>query len=578
MGSLGEMVRMLQIPIANHIWQSTVFGLVAACTTLMLRKNEALLRFWVWFIASAKFVLPFAPLVRLGTYLAGHVAGLHPKTFASTVEIVNQPLVPTASDLVAALPKWGHPSLVVLTILVTVWVTGSLSVFSMWALRWIQVSRVKRAATQLTAGREVALLQSLMLLAGSRGLRILSSRSRIEPGVFGIFRPVLLWPSHMSGELSDPQLTAILAHEIWHIRRQDNLTAAVQMLIEAIFWFHPLVWWFGSRQMEERERACDEGVLGLGSIPAVYAESILKTCKFCVEAPLPCVAGVNGSNLKKRITRIMVTRNITMLSRTKKLLLASFTATALIAPLAFGVVSTSPIGAQTNESSQTSSPLRAVAVKRNTSGSLMTQIKHTGDVTTISNTTARNLIEMAYSLKDYQLTGGPSWLDKERFDLTFSGAMQGGIENVASNAAIKEILSQEFHLILKQETKPGPILALVVSSGGAKFASTAPANAPGTDEPLLSMRVMQKDGQANIAITGGPGGLADALSAQVGRPIVDKTGLSGIYNINFHWATPAASTDSISTELQQQLGLTLVQQEGPVEASVVDSITMPTSS
>ena len=74
----------------------------------------------------------------------------------------------------------------------------------------------------------------------------------------------------------------------------DNLTAAVHMVVEGIFWFHPLVWWIGSRLVDERERACDEEVVRLGSEPQVYAESILKTCQFYVESPLSCVPGVTG--------------------------------------------------------------------------------------------------------------------------------------------------------------------------------------------------------------------------------------------------------------------------------------------
>ncbi len=57
--------------------------------------------------------------------------------------------------------------------------------------------------------------------------------------------------------------------------------------------------------MEERERACDEEVLRLGSQPAVYAEGILKVCKFYLESPVVCVPGVTGSNIKKRIEEIM---------------------------------------------------------------------------------------------------------------------------------------------------------------------------------------------------------------------------------------------------------------------------------
>jgi len=56
-------------------------------------------------------------------------------------------------------------------------------------------------------------------------------------------------------------------HEVQHVRRRDNLAAAMHLVVEAIFWFHPLVWWLGARLVEERERACDEEVLRLGNQP-----------------------------------------------------------------------------------------------------------------------------------------------------------------------------------------------------------------------------------------------------------------------------------------------------------------------
>ena len=72
--------------------------------------------------------------------------------------------------------------------------------------------------------------------------------------------PVLLWPEGLSEKLDDAHLEAVIAHELCHVRRRDNLTAAVHMLVEAVFWFHPLVWWLGARLIDERERACDEEV------------------------------------------------------------------------------------------------------------------------------------------------------------------------------------------------------------------------------------------------------------------------------------------------------------------------------
>ena len=136
-------------------------------------------------------------------------------------------------------------------------------------------------------------------------IEIRLSRSTLEPGIFGITTPILVWPEGISERLDDAQLQAVIAHELWHVRRRDNLAAAFHMLVEAIFWFHPLVWWLGTRLVEERERACDEEVLEFGSERQIYAESILKVCEFCVGSPLPCVSGVTGADLKQRMVHIM---------------------------------------------------------------------------------------------------------------------------------------------------------------------------------------------------------------------------------------------------------------------------------
>ena len=578
MVSLGHVVEAQSAFILNHLWQSTLFGLIAASVVVALRRNEARLRFWVWFLASAKFLIPIAPLVELGSYLHGYAAARSSNHLTSVVEIIGQPFAGSTHHLVGR-PTLSYPFLPELPFcLAALWLLGTVAVLIVWWHRWFKIVRIKRAATPLNSGLETDVLKTVSALIGGSTLSILLSNGRLEPGIFGIARPVLLWPAAMTQELTPMQLRAVLAHETWHVRRKDNLTAAVQMLIEAVFWFHPFVWWFGSRQMEERERACDEGVLSLGSPPTVYAESILKTCKFCVEAPLPCVAGVNGSNLKKRITRIMQTQNIRTLSRTKKCFLGATTTAALIAPLIFGAFSAPQLGAQTNAAESALGPVHVTAVRRNMSGSNLMRVKHTGDETSIINATVRDLIQNAYSLKGYQLTGGPEWIDKERFDLSYTGGGPTSPQSLSSNAALKEVLSQQFHLVLHQETKPGPVFALVIGSSGAKFSSVTPANAPGTDEPLLRMRVMQKDGQGQILITGGPGGLADVLSPQLGRPVIDKTGLTGTYSIDFHWATTSATADSIAADLQQQLGLSLIPQEGPVETSIVESLSMPAGS
>ena len=110
------------------------------------------------------------------------------------------------------------------------------------------------------------------------------------------------------------------------------------MLVEALFWFHPLVWWLGARLIDERERACDEEVLETGSQAHTYAESILKVCEFYVESPLTCLSGITGSDLKKRIRRVMRSSSEKSMGTCKRLLLMTAGIVALAMPIVAGVL------------------------------------------------------------------------------------------------------------------------------------------------------------------------------------------------------------------------------------------------
>ncbi len=157
---------------------------------------------------------------------------------------------------------------------------------------------------------------------------------------------MLLWPDGIAERLSGAQVEAILAHEVAHVRRRDNLAAMVHMAVEALFWFHPLVWWIGARLVDERERACDEDVVGRGTEPDVYAESILRTCQFYVESPLVCVAGVTGSDLKRRVEQIMKNDTQAALTTAKRGVLCAAMIAAIAIPVAIGIVTSPRLAAQ----------------------------------------------------------------------------------------------------------------------------------------------------------------------------------------------------------------------------------------
>ena len=179
-------------------------------------------------------------------------------------------------------------------------------------------------------------------------LEVRTSPVLLEPGVVGLFRPMLLLPAGIVERLAPRQLEALLAHEYCHVRRRDNLLSVIHMVVEAIFWFHPLVWWIGARLVEERERACDEAVLTLGSEPREYADAILSICRSYLESPLSCVSGVTGANLNRRIHTILSGRSPRELNFTKKSALAAAGIAALTLPLIAGIMSATRVEAQTS--------------------------------------------------------------------------------------------------------------------------------------------------------------------------------------------------------------------------------------
>jgi len=237
-------------PLANHLWQSTLFAGIAALLTLALRNNRARFRHWVWLMASWKFLIPFSLLISLGGQIHWRTT---PQTMQSSLSLVMDKVSqPFTAASASPLPISARPSVVspIPAILWTIWVCGFFGISCSWWIRW------RRIRAAVCAGSPVHL---------DVPIRAVSSPTLWEPGVFGILRPVMLLPEGIFDRLTAAQLKGVVAHELCHIHHRDNLIAATHMFVESVFWFHPLVWWIGKRMVEERERACDEEVLRLGS-------------------------------------------------------------------------------------------------------------------------------------------------------------------------------------------------------------------------------------------------------------------------------------------------------------------------
>ena len=611
--------------LVDHLWQSTVCVALAGLLVLMLRKNRPQVRYWIWLSASLKFLVPFGALSAIGRQVTWPLAApvMQPQV-TIVIDAMSQAFSGPELPLASALPAAGSGIAgLVPAALVTIWFGGFVTVLLRWWADWRSIADAARCASPLDHGRVAAALRGLLPVFGFRKSVVLAaSNASFEPGVFGIVKPVLLWPDSMTDRLDDPHIEAILAHELSHIRRSDNLTAALHMVVEAVFWFHPLVWWLGARLIDEREQACDHDAISHGRDPHVYAESILRTCQFSVEAPLACVAGVTGADLRKRIERIMQGPSNERLSAWKKLVLAAAGIVIVGTPLGLGAVSAAQLKGQSLARSQetAASPAQefeVASVKRNASGNNFVQLGgDPGGRFTATNVPLKLLIRQAYQLQDSQIVGGPNWINTDRFDiiakapgplvLPAPGGSPGPFQLM-----MRALLADRFKLAVHTESRELPIYALTLARRDGKTGSQLrpaavdcvamfaargrggppPAPPQPGERPPCGMRL----GPGNLSGGGVTmAQLSTTFSQFVQRVVVDRTGLTGNFDIDLTWTPDQLpqgrgepppgvqlppidpNGPSIFTAVQEQLGLKLDSQRGPVDVLVIDRVEQPT--
>jgi bla regulator protein blaR1 len=560
--------------LLDHLWQSTLFGAVAALLALGLRKNHARARHWLWLAASVKFLVPFSVLVSLGSSVGSNIG------WRTVPSISLQPVVTIVIDQislpfvqVSSAASASTTSELSRTILLAVWLIGCAVVVLHWFRRWLPIRGALRAATPIQL---------------SVPIRAFSSPTLIEPGVFGIFRPVLLLPAGIEERLTPAQLQSILAHEMCHVRRRDNLAAAVHMLTEATFWFHPLVWWIGARLVEERERACDEEVLRSGNEPVVYAESILQVCRHYLESPLECAAGVTGSNLKKRIETIMGPRVGRSLSPWRKLALALAGVGSLAAPLTIGAINAVVNVPQVRAQSEASRGFEVASIKPSDPAARGSGIPPAvnGRFRAV-NVPVRELVGYVYQTANRsRISGGPSWVDSERFDIEAKAAEN--LPEAKIRPMVLKLLEDRFALKFHHEQRQLPAYVMSVAKGGLKLkvSDTCIAD-PEKKRPCGGFRVQNRSYIGGQQVS--TADFAEVLEALLDEPIIDRTGIKGVFNMTLQWTpderTPSGGdvgvppvnpeTPSLFVAMQEQLGLKLDRQKTAVDVVVIDSAQRP---
>jgi uncharacterized protein (TIGR03435 family) len=534
--------------VANHLWQSTIFAAFAGLVCLTLRRRPARVRHGIWLAASLKFLVPFSLLVGIGHQAAPRtpLLAVSPRVAAAIDDAAPIFAGPGGASAPKTAPK-----------LPWIWLCGFLALASRSISRWRRVHAIARDASPL----------ALAIPIDAR-----SSPAPIEPGVFGIMHPVLLLPEGLAGRLSPAGLRAILAHELCHVRHRDNLAALLHTAVEAIFWFHPLVWFIGARLIDERERACDEEVLRLGNEADVYAGSILNACRqyLVAQASRPVLSAATGADLRKRVERILTDGLPRRLGFGGKVLLAVAGFAAVAGPLAIGLLH-----------AQGRPAFEVASVKINRTGQPMGRYGPV-DRSRFSavNIPLAGIVADAYDVNFEQISGWPEWAHTERFDI--EAKPEHPVDRQEMKAMLQTLLAERFHLVLRRETREQPIYALTLDRGGARLKAHATAA-----EPRRGDRMPIRPGDKGQVIFNGVEmeRLAWFLGTRLQRRVVDRTGLAGSFDFELEWdgdrrreefggalAEPGPTVFSALHDL----GLKLESQRGPVEFLTIEHLERPT--
>jgi uncharacterized protein (TIGR03435 family) len=248
-------------------------------------------------------------------------------------------------------------------------------------------------------------------------------------------------------------------------------------------------------------------------------------------------------------------------------------------------------------SDQAEPEFEVASIKPNVSDNAMAHFGIRGDRFAADNTTVKELITLAYNVRDLQLVGAPEWMGKERYDIVAKAYAQ--LKPGTPPPELKRLLVERFGLKVRHETRDLPMYALVMAREDRQFgpaakqvevdrcpeAAARAAERARTGQPRSPVVPGQRPSCGLFynpgSLRGGSigfGAMLQSLARVVGRIVIDRTGLTGKFDFDLTWAAdgnPDAAGPSIFTALQEQLGLKLESTRGPVEVLVIDHVERP---
>jgi uncharacterized protein (TIGR03435 family) len=579
-------VQALGRALLHFIWQGSLLALFLWIVKTIAPSSAARLRY-----AAASLIMLMMPIALIVTATwnvhsePGRAAAAPRFSIQAPAHMPEQAVyyAPTSSAPHAGISGWA----------VCIWLIGVLLLSARAAGGWMGVQELKRGASPADAELEDVVKRLQRRLRISAPVRLCTSAAVRVPTAIGWLRPYILLPVTALTGLSEAQIVAILTHELAHIRRNDYLVNILQTVIETVLFYHPAVWWVGRQMRLEREHCCDDIAVAVCGSAFEYASALAEMEQIRDRIPTPALAATGG-DLLGRIRWVLGREDRTPRS------LGSILAAALALSIA-GATAIVSLYAATQEAPPA---FEVASIKRNIGGEHI-NYRRPFPTLHVEGSTLKDLVISAYQVHDFQVTGGPVWIDSDLYNID-AKAEAHPVANqqfvTLQRRRLQTLLRDRFHLTIHRETKELPVYELTVAKGGPKL---QPSNCVQrvTGDTAIAPGKTQSDycgatgiGRSRIQGRGvSMAFLSDILSGLLSRTVVDKTGLKGEFQIQLTYTPVAPSVPSpdaappgradgaatpdrgpdIFTAVQEQLGLKLQSGKGPVEVLVIDHVERP---
>jgi uncharacterized protein (TIGR03435 family) len=601
------------LTLLHFVWQGTLIGGGTAIALNALRHQSPQLRYAV---ACASLAFTIATPVITAFAISRDVVNIPvaPQRVVGPQSIVALAAAPSPQDSHASSPRTDAPPAPSdaeapswLATVVALWLAGVVVLLTRFAAGWWCVHRLRRQALLQAPSHWAAATECLAAALGIRtAIRVVDSMAVDTPTVIGWLKPVVVLPIAAFANLTPTQVEAILAHELAHIRRHDSLVNLGQTLAETLLFYHPAVWWISARIRTEREHCCDEIAACVCGDPVVYAEALVELERWRTTQPVLALAATGGP-LLARIRRLLGVPDERPRGAT------AITIAGVAAILVCLVGTTHYLRA-----AQSDSPA-LTPVDSDDAAAWHMVFNHDESQMRFLGFRGRDLVRFAYQVPSSRVLGGPSWMDEEILRLVVSLEAAPRADEMPD--VVRRVLEDRLHLRTHIEQRNFPVLALVTARADGTpgpnlrestiecfdFDEWVAAGQPPRPlppavprQPVCGEKSWDTPfGHSSyVAITMKQ--FADRLRHDHGWPttpnrrggeVVDRTGLTGRYDLDFAAFAPAAALmsrfpalttvieplgfRSLPHALEEQLGLTLIPSEAPFDVIVIDSADQP---